>query len=180
MTINYEVTEKDYIDFNMYHMKNSKEFKVGKIILFGLLLLVFAFSLWRGLQNRPDEILGHTVFIITFIIFVVVPVLIVWLPFRPLAKWSVKLQLKGGRYNDFIGEQKMTLHDDYIEDANARIVSQIKYTTIEKICYNRDCFYIYIGAVKACLVPARYFSDKAEIKAFVALLKQKTGLDVVA
>ena len=94
------------------------------------------------------------------------------------ARWCVKVYLKSGKHNDFIGEQTLTLSDIGIEEKNSFGISQTYYSTIEKICHSDDCLLIYIGAIKAIIIPITAFPDDKQQEDFVSLIKQKTGIDV--
>ena len=182
MTIHYEVTVQDYVNFNLYHLEISKSGKIIRMLMILLPLSLFVMPFLRLISRRgnADEMLGHVIAVIivaavsslTFYLFL-------RLTYTPLIKWQAKMQLKDGKANDFIGEQVLTLHDDYIEGTNAQMTSRINYSAIEKICYGYDCYFIYIGAVKAIIVPHRCFTDSPQRDAFIANLKQKTGHDVM-
>jgi hypothetical protein len=92
---------------------------------------------------------------------------------------GIKLQLRSGKKNDFIGNSTLFLNDDFIENANSSITSQVKYSSVEKICFGYNCFFLYIGAIKAIIVPVSAFTDDSIKQKFLYLLKQKTGLDVL-
>lgn len=91
----------------------------------------------------------------------------------------VKLMLRDGKRNDFIGKQTLTMHDEYIEDENSATSSQTKYTAVEKICYGYGCYYIYIGSMKAFVIPEASFSSEMQKQDFLSLLARKTGLEVI-
>jgi len=175
MKIDYTVTEKDFVHFNLYHTKNSKLAKWFILLPFLTALVIITRFIFR---DNGFDILHTILFIATSAILMGVLFMLINPLFDWSMKWLVKMELKGGKHNDFIGPQTLTLHDEFLEDGNSHMTSQIKYSSIEKICCDYDCFFIYIGAVKAILVPLTCFTDDAQKQAFLTILKQKTGLDV--
>ena len=175
MTIQYDVTEKDFINFNLYHWKTSKSGK--KLSIFTLLLPLFMFvvMLWMTLRRAAvsEEIAaalpGHIVVaaVLALIFFVLIK-----LSFRPALRMQAKMQLRDGKSNDFIGEQTIMLHDDFILDENKHMSSRINYSAVEKIGCGYDCLFIYIGAMKAIILPLRCFADPSQQESFIAMLTQ--------
>ena len=185
MTINFEVTEKDYINFNLHHMKTLKFTKIFNI-LFHLVALLLAY---RIVSNVPSFAVleGFAAYIIFFIFLALLWIafyfLFSYILFKELTtvfmRQSIKALLKKGTYNDFIGYQTLILHEDFLESANEHTNSQIKYSYIDKIYFDYGCLFIYLGAIKAIIVPAAAFSSDAQRQEFLALLKEKTNLDVI-
>ena len=180
MTIHYDVTEHDYINFNLYHLKTSKSGKMLHMFVYRIAPLIFfiipilrIITLRANAEEIPPRI------IISFFVAVLGAVLYyvsLKLAYIPMLKWLAKAQLKDGNSNDFIGPQTITLHDDYVEDTNTHMTTRINYSAVEKICCGYNCLFIYIGAVKGIIVPLRSFANTAEKDEFVHLMKQKTGL----
>ena len=183
MTIHYEVTVQDYINFNLYHMETSKSGKRLHILMFRvapLLFILISFARFITLRQRINagEISTYlTGLIVITVMGVLVYFLFLKLIYTPSIKWYVKLALKDGKSNDFIGPQTITLHDDYIEDTNAHMTTRINYSSVEKLCRGYNCLFIYIGAVKGIIIPLRSFSDSIQKEKFATILKQKTGLN---
>jgi len=176
MKIDYTVTEKDFVHFNLYHVKNSKW---GKWLFAPPFLLAIVIIIHFLFRDNGFGILHTIIFIAMFAILMGILFMLMNPLFDWCMKWLVKMELKRGKHNDFIGPQTLTLQDEFLEDGNSHMTSQIKYSSIEKICCDYDCFFIYIGAIKAILVPLACFTDDVQKQAFLDLLKQKTGLDVI-
>ena len=177
MTLNYEVTEKHYIDFNLFHYKNSKIWKFIYVLRFISFIPLIHGTLVLVLNHNIDfsERIGA---FISGLLGSVVLIFIMFSLFDFLMRWSVKAYLKSGKHNDFIGEQTLTLTDIGIEEKNSFGSSQTYYSTVEKICRNDDCLLIYIGAIKAIIIPITAFSDDKQQEVFLSLIKQKTGIDI--
>ena len=209
MTLNYEVTEKHFIDFNVFHTKIHSELskpknfgKLGVVIrvlcLIPLIYILISSLLYINSNIYYDvsfyaRMAGLAVwvvlsiliffcafFLIGFVIKLLGPLLDFLLDplFAPFIGWAVKAELKSGKHNDFIGEQTLTLNDSGIEEKNPYGMNLVYYSSVEKIYYYNNCFFIYVGAIKAILVPVTAFSDDKQQENFLELLKQKTGIDV--
>ena len=183
MTINYDVSENDYINFNMYSYEQSGLMKKTNILtVIGSLLILF-FAIRIGLRNpNVYDTTSASNIIASIIVGIVLSLLFIFttkLTFKPITKWGIKTQLRDGKLNDFIGPQTVTLHNDFIEDGNVHMTTQIKYSAVEKICCAYGCLFIYIGATKALIIPLRCFADAGQRRDFAVLLKQKTGHDII-
>ena len=116
MTIEYVVSEEDYINFNLYHRANSKQYLksilwmriIGAIFIFIIFLLLINNLLNSGTYTHPIAIIGAIVGAIAWI--VVIPTSVMH-----STRDQVKKFIAEGKNNDFIGPQKLTLHDNYIE-----------------------------------------------------------------
>ena len=181
MTLKFTVTEQDYINFNLHHRKTSKTGKRGKIA--NILILIPAFFLGFWLANRIDDEPVDVYFFVFFGIMAAIALPLLFLLFtfldKLIVRWTAKSMLKDGKNNDFLGEQTVIFHEDCIEDINAHSQSRVPYTSIEKINFGYDCYYIYMGAIKANIIPLSAFADDAQRQEFLELLKQRTGLDAV-
>ena len=175
MTIHYKVSEKDYVNFNKNYLKNSK---LNKLLNIFYILIPILFFLTYGLDVLRSTTSEEMITNIIASILAVLIFIIVMLVFNKLIfPFIIKLSLKGGK-NDFIGKQTLTLYDDFMEDGNSQMTSRINYTSVEKICYEYDCFFIYLGTIKAIIIPVASFSDTTQRDEFITIMKQKTGLDV--
>lgn len=168
MTIEYDVTEQDYLNFNLYHAGHSRYSKNQTFMLrYGaaLLMLLAFFVLYRG--SMLAVAIG--------IVFVIMWIVLFPKYYEGLIKRSVKKMISEGKNNDFIGHQRLTLKDDCIEEATRDSTSATKYSAVEKLCYGYDCIYVYIGALKAFIIPVTAFTDEAQRNEFINTLKEKIG-----
>ena len=177
MTLHYEVTEKQYIDFNLFHYKNTKIWKFVNVLRFISFIPLIRGTLILVLSNNLEFSERITAFVLGLFVSMFLVCLTFFL-FDYIARWSVKVYLKSGKHNDFIGEQTLILSDIGIEEKNSFGSSQTYYSAVEKICHSNDFFLIYIGAIKAIIIPITAFPDDKLQEVFVSLIKQKTGLDV--
>ena len=179
MTIHYEVTEQDYVNFCLYHINNSKSGKRLNMVMYRIIPFVFFLiplvRLLSNLANLSEVLIPLLGSFIIAAVGALAFLLSIRLTRTPIFKLFAKMQLKEGKSNDFIGKQTITLHDDCIEDANAHMSTRINYSSVEKLCIGYDCLFIYIGAVKGIILPLRSFTDMAQKNDFMHLLKQKSN-----
>lgn len=173
LIIKYNVSEQDYINFNIDHFYNSEKMKSIRVLLkFMPIVSVFIILyIIEGFAFLIPNIVVTVIF--AFLWIVLYPKVMT----NSLSKTTLKF-IKEGKANDFIGQQSIELTEDYIEDSNSSIVSKIKYSTVERISFGHDLFYIYIGAIKAIVIPVSAFKDKEQQNDFFKILSKKTGLDI--
>lgn len=182
MTLQYEVTETDYIDFNLYHITAQQRGRLPRkllpifwlvvVLLFGVVLVVD--YLQKGYFNMQRH--GRTV---TLLLLMSALVAVYLFAFKPIIRASVRTQLKNGKLPSFIGAQILTLGEDCISGSTGTSSSQTAYSVIEKIVLHDGWCYIYISSMQAFLVPLAALPGPEQQAAFFAILKQHTGLDPV-
>lgn len=177
--LDYEISEKDYINFKIYHMSNLKSTKIANIICFVFLSLFLFVEPFLTLLNDPGVEHKWAAFIILLLAALTGSFVLVYLLYKFSMKINLKKHLKSGKHNDFVGSQTIVLHDEFIEGFDKYSSSKASYAAVEKICFAFNYFFIYIGAIKAIIVPLSAFSGDGQKKDFLDFLKQKTGLDVL-
>ncbi|MCL2488622.1 MAG: hypothetical protein FWE80_08055, partial [Oscillospiraceae bacterium] len=129
MTIHYTVTERDIINFNLYHMNHSTVNRILNIFI-GLLP---AFLFIKGFIQSPPEFDNAVDNIMSYAILVLVIVLFSLLFYfgnKHLNIFIIKMQLKAGKKNDFIGEHTLTLYEDVLEENNVVMSTRMVYSAI--------------------------------------------------
>ena len=176
MTVQYEVTEADYVNFNLYHEKATKIKRKAEALVFTLISAAVL-----CLLVMVDRLFGITVSIplllIRFGIAMLSTGLLLVFPIYFIHKRDVKKYLRSGRHNDFIGKQTFLFHESTFEVKNIYGMTHTYYLAVEKICLANHCLYVYIGSVKAFIVPLSAFTDDKQKQSFLSLMKQKTGLN---
>lgn len=182
MQYDYIVTEQDYINFNRYHQRRSRAARILRIVLFALLAVMVLPVLFGAAMDLPGRSLGTRwiVFLIMAAIVAGVIALAYLFVHRVLYGALIRLQLRDGRHNDFLGPQTLIIYEDYMEARNATTDSRLRYDAVERIGYRDGCFFVYVGALKAILVPQRAFSGPEDQQAFLDFFHRKTGRQVEA
>jgi len=173
---NVNISEKDYIDFNKFHMFKSP---YGRKLLasFRIILIIFVFiytflSLYGRYQAGEsfyDSIIG------------VLPILIITIAMllllRPLFSRSIKLILKILKKSGKMGYSPSSVVEFYeenfieITDENK---TEMKYSAIERISIvDNKMIYIHINNVMAFILPISCFESREEYDAFIEFIKTK-------
>lgn len=166
MTIEYELTTDDYIDFNMYHMDNSE--KIKKTIFFQRYIMSLILPIAPLIIIlTTDKTFGEWYF--SFVI-----VWAAWVIFyeknfkKSIKKKLLKIADKGGA-NGIIGNHKLTLTEDKIIEHKDEDLSYEK-SIINKVGETDKHIFIYISESNAYVVPKSAFNNKEEEEEFKKLL----------
>ena len=187
MTIQYRMTDKEYVENGMkyirYLEKHSK--KLRRLRLFNYLVPLLALYYIVIIRNANIVFSENpafyfiSVFIVTALWTAVSYVLIlvgrVYRRFK--LAWDIRKQAKEGKNTGDLDTQTITLMDDYYEDANPQVVWKFNYSLVRTIYSDVGCTLICTDSM-ATIVPDKAFSNGAHKQHFLMLLTQKTGLGV--
>lgn len=173
MHIKFSLTLKNYVDFNLYHMKHSKSMRRNFIILryiIPLIFLICGFILYY-LSN------GDNVKVYFYITLGVVVYITIFskIYVDQIKKGIIKL-INEGKTDDLLGEQTISLKDDYLENNTVGGCEQLRYNMIERIEANEEYVYIYINSISAFIIPNSAFSNQEEKDKFMKILKEKANI----
>lgn len=173
MTIDYEMTRQDYINFNMLHMKRSKSARKSintQRFLAPIIFILIPFVISWG--NSGDIPMWYW-----FTIFGIAAVC--WALFYP--KWvqretikRINKMLDEGENKGLSGFQKLSLTEEGIHTENEFKEATAKWNSVEDIVLTDEYILIYIGALMAHVVPLRAFNDDDEKEEFISILKERT------
>ena len=179
MTLRYTLTEQDVINFHVYHLCSTRKQGVWRVVngiaIFAMAMLSISFLVFLyAILTAEEEIPAGT--IIDIIVTHIFPAATLYLCVfsKLIIKAISKRSVKKAKNND-AGEKLLTLDDEGImEETDAHTTSGSKYSTIEKICFVNDCFYIYNGTNRAYLVPLSAFADDGQKQEFLNIIQRKT------
>lgn len=178
MNIEYDVSEQDYINFNLFHIKTSKKMRksiwAADLTIAAILILasVFLFFVFKDRVVIPIYILVSLALIIFWVLFFPK-----W--YELLLKRTIKKMIKRNE-SSFTPHQTLTLKEDFIISKNSANKSNVEYDTIQRLESANNCIYIYINEIKAYIVPFSAFSGLNEKSKFEQILEEKTGLKIAA
>lgn len=159
LKIHYELTEEDYLHFNLFHVKQSKtaikSLKIQRFIT--PVFFIIAAFIFSGIGDMP----------VVFPLIIFGLISIVWLIFYPKYFYSLvmrqsKKMLKEGKNDGLLGQQQMVLSEEGIVYLTSNGESQVKWTGIKKIVEDSDFFYLYNSSVSAYILPKRALSSVKE------------------
>ncbi|MEH7253690.1 YcxB family protein [Neobacillus niacini] len=163
MEIKYNLTEEDYVKFNLFHIKNSdsasKSLNMQRYsIPFIYLIVAYLFS---NLADIP--------FLYAFIPFLFVGIL--WVVFYPKYFQNriisqTKKMIREGKNEGLLGEHTMLLTEEGIVDTNPTGETKVKWSGIIKMKEDQANLYLYNSSVSAYILPKREFKDLEEVRSY--------------
>ena len=164
LKIDYNLTEEDYLNFNLYHAKNSKT--VAKSLLIQRFLSPIIFLIAAFIFSWIDDVslVGS---LITFSI-----IGILWIVYYPkyfyrLIIRNSKKMFKEGKNDGLLGEHCMMLSDEGIVDANPNGETKVKWAGIKRFEEDDKYLYIYNSAVSAYIIPKRALTNVVDVQSYV-------------
>ncbi|WP_075618288.1 YcxB family protein [Paenisporosarcina indica] len=164
MEISYNLTEDDYISFNLYHMNNSKT-GIRALRIQRFLLPVFIIALSYFMTLILDTSLSAM--LVTSLLFS-----IVWIIFYPkyftrtIAK-NVKKMLKEGDNKGILGDQHMSIKEDGIVVTTKFGETKVSWEGLKTLKEDDNNFYLYVGAMNAYLIPKRQIAVSNELRTYI-------------
>lgn len=173
-TFNVTLTDKDYLDFNIFWMikspygkKNILKLRLGFVVLFGLGILAV---LLLG-EKTTQTYLSAGYLVVLFAIFQIF--------MSRFFVWSLKGQLKSMKKSGkmaFSPESVMEFCDDYFIEATDENKTQQKYSAIERVSIiSGKIIYIHTNNVTAYLLPISCLGSAEECKNFIEFIKTKVS-----
>jgi hypothetical protein len=164
MDLKYQLTEEDYINFNLFHMKNSETImksvrnqRIFTPVFYLVFSVVFSFLL-----DIP--------FLVSFTPFFILSVL--WVLFYPKYLFGrairhTKKLVKEGRNENILGEHHMVLSDEGIVDKTSKGETRVTWSGINELKENDQYIYLYNSAVSGYILPKREFENVEEIRRYI-------------
>lgn len=164
MEIYYTLTEDDYMNFNLYHVKNSSTAKKALKIqrLMGPFLYLFFTVLLYLYIDIPSPVL--------VILFLVLSSL--WLFLYPRYFYnhilrSTKKMIKEGANDGLLGEHHMILSDDGIIDLSSNRETKVQWSGVQLFKEDDDNLYLYNSSISAYILPKRDLKETDEVRGFI-------------
>lgn len=164
MKIQYNLTEEDYIHFNLYHVKNSKTGKQAlgwQRFLSPVFFIAGAYFLsWMGEMS----------FLPLLITFLIMSVL--WIIFYPKYFYSLitrnaKKMIKEGKNDGLIGDHQLILSDAGLVDTSSNKETKVTWPGITSFQEDDRCFYLYNSSVSAYILPKRDIDQVDQLRLYI-------------
>ena len=163
MELKYEVTEEDYIQFNIYHAENSKSHKkTYNMLKYYIPILCGIIIYFTGPSLFKQPKLYWAIIAILFII--------IWIRgfpkrHRKIIRKSVESMLKDGDNSSMICENIMIIGEEDIKVINEYSTEMTSLEGIKGVIVYDDMILIYLSGFTAHIVPTRYLTeeDKGEL-----------------
>ncbi|HSP22085.1 MAG TPA: YcxB family protein [Planococcus sp. (in: firmicutes)] len=164
MKIDYNVTEEAFVEFNVFHAKNSKAIRKSMTIqrflvpiIYLLVGVIFSFIL-----DVP-------------VLFLVIPFLILgilWIIFFPAyfnrqIKRTAKKMIREGKNEGVLGKHSMSFTGEGLREIGARGETTVSWSGIENLKEDQCNFYVYNSGVTAFIVPKKDLINIEEVRSLL-------------
>lgn len=160
MEINFEITEEDYIEFNLYHIENSPSQKRTYNILRYILPIVFSIPIYAAgtaLWKQPK-----IYWIIVSLLFIIIWSVTYPKQHKKLIKKETRKLIDEGDNSSIFGKKTMVIEEDNIKVIGEFITETISRKSIQNIKIYDDMIAIYLSAFTAQIIPVRYLDKESK------------------
>lgn len=181
MKFNITMTEKDFIKFNVRHLKYSKLGKAVNVLLwiFTVLMTVLLGQMFFTLAESnglPTYVPAVETVILAVILIIYMLVIEPKTSFISV-KLMLKLQKKDGKL-PYSESSIIEINEDEIIDESPAITVRAKYDEIvNAYCYD-DAMYLYINSQQAIILPYNQLGDEKE--KVIAFLNEKVNSKIIS
>ncbi len=167
-----DISEKDYYDFNLYHLFNSERGK--KAILRSRLLVPIVFLLYILYQYFRGQ--DFTVLCFVSVIYLVMS-LIWFFTVKPLEKLILKLRIASILKKEnlpYTSKYTLEFYEDFFVEITEKSRSETKYDALYKTVVNEGkAIYIYRNALVADIIPVGVFKSETDRCDFLDFINKK-------
>ncbi|AFS78803.1 hypothetical protein Curi_c17960 [Gottschalkia acidurici 9a] len=157
MELNINITEDDYVNFNIINYRNSKEL-IKRSRLMRFLPIIFFMILPLFLSNHIPLWYRYIWFIIASIFYVFYYPKSEERSIRKLARKMISEDKKGS----ILGERKIIIDETGVKTINTNDESITRWNGIEKVLVDKNYILIYNSPVSAYILPIRELAEEKE------------------
>ena len=163
MTLTFNQTPEDFMDFNYYYYWSNPDKKEDRIVKSILPLLFFVlFVLFRKGMNFQQYGWAE---INLFVFGLLVAASMGW-----IMKWDNKRKIKNliasGKNIDMVGRRTLQLEEESLIAQTESSKTEIRWSAFEKIRETKDHFFLFIHVNQAIVVPKRVLNSPKEVDFF--------------
>lgn len=175
MKIDFTLTEEDYLDITMMHMKGSKKFRRSFIVqrfVIPFLVCLVVFDL--------AKVFGFIPGIIICIAFYGLWVALFPKYYKSSATKKIrKISSKSGDGGVF-GKCSIDITNDGVVSSNSEGSLRTNWKRVTKVQETEKFLLIYVDTTNCCVLPLRSFKDQDERKTFMNILKKHCEVEQTA
>ncbi len=164
----YKIAMDDYVEFNMYHSKNSRTFKNSMLVitLLGPAIFITFALVYFG------DLLGVSIFLVASII---------WIAFIRKYMWATSRRriikfINEGDTSEIFELKKLIVNDDGVLWSSKTSEGKYNWNAIIKICDLEEHIYLYVSSIQAIIIPKNVIDENGE---FIEYCKAKSGVKVI-
>lgn len=170
MVIEFDFEMKDWIEFQKYYLKTSKQFNRSKIIITAIVPLIFCILLVLKLIRNDLSLIEVAVFVI---------ISVLWIMLYPKRFYNKVLDkarkmLEEGDNSGIFGRHKVTLTDEGIIHTEPESEQNIKWSGIKKLAESDEYYFLYNTPVSAIIIPKP--KNETDLKQLDKILKSRIAI----
>lgn len=180
MKFNINISEEDFIKFNLQHFKISHVGKRTTKLAWLISVMVVVISAMVFFYTAKSD--GSPLYIpIILTVFMGLAMLIYMLFInkkateRSLLK-SIKTQKKDGKL-PFSENTVVEFTDDEVIEESKMGISRVKYDKLERLCICDTVMYLYVNSQQAIILPYSQIGNEKD--RIIALLKEKSNIEII-
>ncbi len=170
MHLEFNFTEEDLIDFNLYHMAHSpterRSIFTGRLVT-ALLVVIVAFSLVLSFGWHIDLLVVVSVLVGAIFAFMIYPRFL-----RRSAVRHIRKLLREGDNAAVFGPESMTFSQDGIFEKDAMGERRYNWSAVQRVVENGKHIFLYVSSTRALVIPTSAFESGAMKQEFLQLVKQ--------
>ena len=165
MTISYNLTRDDKLQFVLYYLKHSPSCRKsrGRYIAFIFLVSLIVSIIQLRDSNLPTIVVSMIIF--GLLTFVVAPIYYDW-----MAKRRINIMLKEDKNASFLTPTTLNIEQDGLYIDQDKVIATIKWNGIEKIDTTASHIFLYTSAANAITIPNAAFESVAEREKFLDMV----------
>ncbi|MFN8387301.1 MAG: YcxB family protein [Anaerolineales bacterium] len=165
MDIEFERTEEDMVEFNLFHINHSPTIKrqlfAAQITMAVLIFIASMYIVY--LQTRYLPVISY---VAGAVLSIGVGLIYPYIYKQRTIKQARKL-FREGSNKSLLGRHEMQLSPDGIRYKTIASESKTNWSSIEKVLQNDKFIFMYIGAINAFVVPKSAFASSEKQKEFL-------------
>ena len=162
MTLHFELTFKDYVEFNYYYLWARPErlgYRIANSLL-PLCLLIIMMYFSKGL-NFDLYGIGDLVFLcLGLMLFFLMPYFI-----KKGYSNSVRRLLNSGKNLTLLGSKSVVFDNDKVTEVTEHSTSTALWSAFERLTENNEYFFLFQNINQAIIIPKRVLATNTEIEA---------------
>lgn len=166
MTLTFEQTEQDYIDFNFYYLWERPERRWTRI-----LSRILPVPLFMALISTPISDYGSVE--ILFILFI----FFISMFFTPYMRWRnnirIRRVIRSGKNTDMVGIRTVQFTNEGVIETTNHSTGEIKWTAFEYLRETQKHLFLFVTVNQAIILPKRIFSPLDEVEVIKKLIYEK-------
>lgn len=173
MKIEFERTQEDFLEFNLFHISHSPTIR-RQVLLNQVAMGVLIFVGSIGGIFLSVGYLPTSIYIVAPVVSILASFAYPYIYRRSVIRQAQKL-LKEGSNKSLLGHHEISLSSDGIFYKSLAGETKLNWQSVEKVLQNDKYIFMYIGAINALVVPKSAFASSHQQKEFLDYVNSNAG-----